>query len=322
MQGSAGKSMRAKVSRWWLSMSDREQRQIFTRGALAVVCAAGLSASMPMIASANSEKQAEADLRTQSLEFAYAQTTGLVAQAGANGSELLNHNWLRSVEFSLERDPASALSRYASRERDAAALVGLRSFESLHIDRAEEVARNTQCLAEAVYFESRGESVPGQLAVAEVISNRVLDQRYPNSACGVVYQGATRTTGCQFTFTCDGSLKKPPRGQKWDQAQQIAAHFMMNLQEPHTGGATHYHASYVNPVWNSGLVRTTRIGTHIFYRFPRGAEWASAKAAQQRRLDGDMDVRGGGSAPSGQIMTIEASAKTPSKALSVIHQVN
>ena len=82
-----------------------------------------------------------------------------------------------------------------------------------------------------------------------------------------------------------GALKKQPRGTRWDDAQTVAEHVVMGLNERKTAGATHYHATYVNPVWNSGLVRTRQIGTHIFYRFPRGGEWAAASASQNRRLE-------------------------------------
>ncbi|MEL7453905.1 MAG: cell wall hydrolase, partial [Pseudomonadota bacterium] len=130
---------------------------------------------------------------------------------------------------------------------------------------------------------ARSERTEGQLAVAEVVMNRVADHRYPNSVCDVVYQGATRTTGCQFTFTCDGALTQKPRGRKWEAAQTVATHVLMDLHERRTGSATHYHATYVDPLWNAGLVRTNRIDTHIFYRFPRGGEWARAREAVARK---------------------------------------
>ena len=79
-------------------------------------------------------------------------------------------------------------------------------------------------------------------------------------------------------------MNKKPRGAKWDKAQSIAAHVMMGLNEKKTAGATHYHATYVNPVWNSGLIKTKKIGTHIFYRFQRGNEWSVATARQAARL--------------------------------------
>jgi spore germination cell wall hydrolase CwlJ-like protein len=169
------------------------------------------------------------------------------------------------------------------RDRDGAAIASVVSFQPQHLAKAEDIAAEYQCMSEAVYYEAGSESTSGQLAVAEVIANRVKDHRYPNSVCGVVYQGATRTTGCQFTFTCDGAMGRKPTGRRWDKARLVASQVMMGLNETRTGEATHYHATYVDPVWNSGLVRTQKIGAHIFYRFPRGAEWASAQRAMDQR---------------------------------------
>ena len=140
-------------------------------------------------------------------------------------------------------------------------------------------------LARDWYSGSAREPLEGQLGVAEVSSNRVKGHRSPDTACGVVFQGATRTTGCQFTFTCDGALQVKPKGENWERAKRIAAHTLMNLNEERTGGATHYHATYVDPIWNSGLIQTNKVGLHIFYRFPRGAEWASVERNFQARKD-------------------------------------
>lgn len=124
------------------------------------------------------------------------------------------------------------------------------------------------CLSRAIYYEARAESGVGQYAVAEVVMNRVRHHTYPNTVCGVVYEGSHRATGCQFTFTCDGSERRAPRGRAWDRAQRIAALTLMDLAEPVTGDATHYHADYVHPYWAPSLVRTEVIGAHIFYRMP------------------------------------------------------
>ncbi|HET9232085.1 MAG TPA: cell wall hydrolase, partial [Vitreimonas sp.] len=128
------------------------------------------------------------------------------------------------------------------------------------------------------------ETQQGQVAVAEVILNRVRSRAYPNSICGVVYQGSHLSTGCQFTFTCDGSLGHRPRGRAWDRAQRVATAVMLGYTRPITNNATHYHTTAVNPVWNSGLVPTTQIGVHQFYRFPRGAERAVYQEALSRRM--------------------------------------
>jgi spore germination cell wall hydrolase CwlJ-like protein len=143
--------------------------------------------------------------------------------------------------------------------------------------------RQHDCLSQAIYYEARGESQRGQIAVAEVIMNRVRSGAYPNSICGVVYQGSHRSTGCQFTFTCDGSLNQRPRGRAWDRAQRVATAVMSGYTRPITQGATHYHTHAVNPVWNSGLVETTNIESHVFYRFPNRSERAYYQEALARR---------------------------------------
>lgn len=291
----ADSSLSGRIGRWWLAKSDAEQRTFVARGGLVATCALGLTVALPAIASVNIEKRAEAEYRAQTERFVAARDAGEAVRADPQAPQLMQHEWLRNVEYSLERDPDAALTRYGGLERDAAVLAGMKSFEPAHLRRAEDMSRQMQCLAEAVYYEARSETTSGQLAVAEVIMNRVKDHRYPNTACDVVYQGATRTTGCQFTFTCDGALGRSPRGAKWDAAKSIAAHVVLELEEPRTAGATHYHATYVNPVWNAGLIKTSKIGTHIFYRFPRGSEWASARAAQQARFDHEDDVQGAGS---------------------------
>lgn len=238
-----------------------------------------------MIAGANAVQQSDEQFRDRSVQLAEIREDDVeVSSALTHKSELMRHDWLRFVEYSLERDPSSVLSPYASFDRDKAAINSLVTLEVPKRTDAEEMLRQSECMATAIYYEARSESIKGQLGVAEVIANRVNDHRYPNSVCDVVFQGATRTTGCQFTFTCDGAMNKKPRGEKWEKAQSIAAHVMMDLNERKTGGATHYHATYVDPVWNSGLIRTEKIGTHIFYRFPRGSEWSVASARQSARL--------------------------------------
>ena len=132
---------------------------------------------------------------------------------------------------------------------------------------SETKAQAHQCLAEAVYYESRSESVTGQIAVAEVVLNRVASKHYPNSVCGVVYQGAERSTGCQFSFTCDGSTTKMPKGKLWDQSSDVAGLALTGVLTPVTGGATHYHTTEIHPHWAPKMRPTKLIGLHQFYRF-------------------------------------------------------
>ena len=123
------------------------------------------------------------------------------------------------------------------------------------------------CLARAIYFEARSESELGQLAVAKVILNRVKLSRYPNNICGVVYQGAQKKTGCQFSFACDGQSDKPRNDKYWRQAQRVANRAMNGTSQLRViATATNYHADYVKPKWASTMRRLIKIGRHIFYQ--------------------------------------------------------
>ena len=140
--------------------------------------------------------------------------------------------------------------------------------------------RSLQCLAEAIYYEARSESEDGQRAVAQVVLNRVRHPAYPGSVCGVVYQGPLRAGGgCQFTFTCDGSLRFAPAGPGWDRARRLAAEALAGYVHAAVGLATNYHTHQVLPDWAFRLAKATVIGNHIFYRMP-GA-WGSSSAFSQ-----------------------------------------
>jgi spore germination cell wall hydrolase CwlJ-like protein len=130
--------------------------------------------------------------------------------------------------------------------------------------------RALQCLTAAVYYEARSESVDGQRAVAQVVLNRVRDRAFPASICGVVYQGSERSTGCQFSFTCDGSLWRPREASAWDRARLVAQAALAGAVYAPVGGATFYHADTVMPWWAASMTRITTIGAHLFYRW-RGA---------------------------------------------------
>ncbi len=123
------------------------------------------------------------------------------------------------------------------------------------------------CLSRAIYFEARSESELGQLAVAKVILNRVKDRDYPNTICGVVYQGAERKNSCQFSFACDGNTDNPKTGASWSQAKRVAARALNGASDVRIiSTATHYHADYVRPKWSNTMRRLIKIGRHIFYR--------------------------------------------------------
>ncbi|MBC2666308.1 cell wall hydrolase [Novosphingobium flavum] len=124
-----------------------------------------------------------------------------------------------------------------------------------------------RCLTQAIYYEAATEPLAGRRAVAQVVLNRVRHPAYPKSVCGVVYQGAELSTGCQFSFTCDGSLLRQPMVRPWNEAEEIARAALAGHVEPEVGTATHYHADYVLPRWAYEMDKIAQLGRHLFYRF-------------------------------------------------------
>ena len=190
-----------------------------------------------------------------------------------------------TVQFAASRLPADA---------SAAAPPAFQSAGS-GIDKA----RALQCLSMAVYYEAASESYAGQQAVAQVVLNRVAHPAYPASVCGVVFQGSERHTGCQFSFTCDGSLKRRPAARPWAVAQSVALAALSGQVFAPVGTATHYHTHAVNPYWASSLDMIGSIGAHRFYRWKGRAGLADAfsmsyrggepLAAPKPRLAGEPD---------------------------------
>lgn len=131
--------------------------------------------------------------------------------------------------------------------------------------------RAHKCLAQAIWYEAASESEAGQRAVAQVVLNRVSHPNWPGSVCGVVYQGSQRSTGCQFSFTCDGSLRRSAGGASWARAQRIAREALSGSVYRPVGYATHYHTLWVNPYWAPSLDHIGTIGAHRFYRLKGGA---------------------------------------------------
>lgn len=125
-----------------------------------------------------------------------------------------------------------------------------------------------RCLAEALYFEARGESVKGQFAVAEVIMNRVDSARFPDTVCDVIHQGTGRKFACQFTYTCDGHKEVIAEPAAFRQVGRVASLMINGAARPLTKGATHYHTRAVSPKWSRKFPRTATIGVHHFYRQP------------------------------------------------------
>ena len=139
---------------------------------------------------------------------------------------------------------------------------------------SDDASRAAECLTAAVYYEARSQSVEGQRAVAQVVLNRVRDRAFPNSVCGVVYQGAERRTGCQFSFTCDGSMNRPRELGAWDRARAVAAAALGGSVYAPVGAATSFHTTSILPWWASSLARITTVGAHVFYRWQGALERA------------------------------------------------
>jgi spore germination cell wall hydrolase CwlJ-like protein len=131
-------------------------------------------------------------------------------------------------------------------------------------------SRAVDCMTAAIYYEAAWESPEGQKAVAQVVLNRLRHPAYPKTVCGVVFQGSNRTTGCQFSFTCDGAMKRTPQPETWDRARTIAQAALNGYVMKAVGNATHYHANYVAAYWSPNLLKVSTIGAHIFYRWTGG----------------------------------------------------
>ncbi|MGC0393212.1 MULTISPECIES: cell wall hydrolase [Bradyrhizobium] len=167
-------------------------------------------------------------------------------------------------------------------------------------------AKSEKCLAEAVYFESRGEAVRGQIAVAQVVMNRVFSGKYPETVCGVVYQNKYRHFACQFTFACDNNPDVIREPEMWERARKISKAMLDGqIWLPEVGKSTHYHAYWVRPSWVAEMKKLYKTGVHTFYR-PRnwgdGSEepsWGtpaqtaalSAELAQEAKSSAEMGER-------------------------------
>ncbi|MCV0424266.1 MAG: cell wall hydrolase [Roseibium sp.] len=127
--------------------------------------------------------------------------------------------------------------------------------------------KEQRCLAEAIYFEARGESEDGQVAVAQVVLNRVKNPAYPNSICGVVYQNRHKRNRCQFSFACDGIKDRISSKGAWKTAQRLVRDVLDGKQySKMVDASTHYHATYVNPRWAKSMAKRGQVGLHIFYK--------------------------------------------------------
>ena len=189
-----------------------------------------------------------------------------------------------TVAGSAERDRQSAilaerLERQVTDDRPIQTPLFLRAaFGSpympaaspFHLAGALDSSRELDCLTQAVYFEARGEGAAGQAAVAQVVLNRVRSPVFPKTVCGVVFQGAARGVGCQFSFACDGSMRRGREPDAWNRAERVAARALSGSVMAAVGNATHFHTINVAPSWGPHLLRVAQVGLHVFYRFGRG----------------------------------------------------
>ncbi|MEP2102405.1 cell wall hydrolase [Parasphingorhabdus sp.] len=157
---------------------------------------------------------------------------------------------------------------------------------------ASQLSRSTaiNCLTSAIYYEAASEAEQGQRAVAQVVLNRVRHPAYPNNVCGVIFQGSERSTGCQFSFTCDGSLARKPIAAIWQKAEKLAANAISGAVEPSVGTATHYHTVWIVPYWAKNLDKVKTVGSHIFYRW--SGYWGKRPAFSQQYIGEDLSETG------------------------------
>ena len=175
----------------------------------------------------------------------------------------------KAVESGESIAPKGEVNSDDQREKAPAERLGLLEEKSR--------AKSEKCLAEAVYFESRGEAVRGQIAVAQVVLNRAFSGFYPTTVCGVVYQNKHRHYACQFTFACDNVADVVREPDMWDRAERIAKAMLDGeLWLPEVGKSTHYHAYWVHPSWVSEMKKMYKFGVHTFYR-PRA--WGDGSEA-------------------------------------------
>jgi len=141
------------------------------------------------------------------------------------------------------------------------------------IPKSAHSGKEMKCLADAIYFEARGEPELGRIAVAQVVLNRLKNPAYPDTICGVVYQNKHRRNSCQFSFACDGIRERITNKMAWAEAQALAKRVMdddKTLYITDVGASTHYHATYVRPRWARHMTKKDKIGRHIFYQTYKG----------------------------------------------------
>jgi hypothetical protein len=230
----------------------RPKRQIIAGWATGLVAVAAGAMAIPAAADKVSSQRVEVVMTQTAADFRnmpdpVTDSVSIRRLTDLYGPDSLGETPLQRVNYDL-----------GAIDQDTAAL---REQSTLMMQEAD-------CLANAVYYEARSETRSGQVAVAQVIQNRVYSKHFPNSICGVVFQGSERITGCQFSFTCDGSMDRAPKGKSWDRSKNVARYVLSESPRSLVGPSTHYHTTYIDPHWSGSLKKTAQVGSHIFYRFP------------------------------------------------------
>jgi spore germination cell wall hydrolase CwlJ-like protein len=192
-------------------------------------------------------------VQVASIDPAASAALGAIAQVVPMPSAIMPVSAPAALAYARETTPATAFDRLVDRSGKAVS------------------EKELWCMATAIYFEARGESYRGQVAVGQVVMNRVAHRIYPKTICNVVFQNQHMRNACQFSFACDGIPETVTEPKAWAQAEEIAKGVINgSLYLTEVGAATHYHATYVYPDWAPRLKKTTKIGHHIFYKFKRG----------------------------------------------------
>ncbi|MBY8828702.1 cell wall hydrolase [Hephaestia mangrovi] len=222
-----------------------------------------IAANAPVVDAAPARTGFEAEDHFPGAAYFYAVDDDAAPAAGATGTTAL---------------PTMTVPANARFDVDDGTVHAARAF-SMAAASATDRGRALQCLASAVYYEAASESDDGQRAVAQVVLNRVMHPAFPDTVCGVVYQGSERASGCQFSFACDGATARPPMRAAWDKALRIAGAALDGYVFAPVGLATHYHTYAVTPAWNRQLVMTDAIGAHLFHRW--AGYWGTFAAFDQ-----------------------------------------
>ena len=265
------------VARGALVFADRPRTHWFSRAGkagFAFVALGGLTSALPMMPAPHLPPASAAPSERAALAASLRPPVSPAAALPGGAQPVIALPAEQAVRLNAARLPDGVLERVPSFR------FGLGNTERL---------RAVECLSAAAYYEA-GDDPVGQRAVIQVVLNRTRHPSYPKSVCGVVFEGSTRKTGCQFTFTCDGSLARVPSPAAWNRARALAMAALDGAVDPSVGAATHYHANYVLPYWAPRLEKLTQIGVHVFYRFPGSWGRAAILAGGGSRAEPEVPV--------------------------------